>query len=43
MMSPRPLVDAIGWERLGELAGKPIRLRFDMWNTELYSFFFRNE
>ncbi|MSU69167.1 MAG: hypothetical protein EXS39_00005 [Opitutaceae bacterium] len=34
-------VDNRSWARLGELAGKPIRLRFDLWNSELYSLVFQ--
>ena len=29
------------WARLGELAGQPVRLRFDMWNSLLYSIVFQ--
>jgi len=31
---------SIKWKNLGKLAGQPIRLRFHMWNSQLYAFQF---
>ncbi len=30
----------VAWDGLGQLAGQPIRLRFYLWNAELYAFGF---